>query len=241
MASVNPKLSRDFELYFKNNYATMIGTGGVGMVARYIHSKMEKLWAKTGSPPEGISILEVGSGQSQHREFVQNTYEKYTELDRFSNGNIPTEDKRIVFTLGDCQNLEGFEAQSFDRVIATCLLVHLPEPEKALNEWRRVTKNAGVISLWIALEPSILLRVIQRLSTKRKVEKLGFDYYSMHYRDHINHYPRMRQLLKEVFAVDQIKIHKFPFKGLIWDFNLVEIWTIKIIKSEENGETKFKS
>ena len=208
----------------------MVGSGSVGKVNNHLHSKMERMWELTASNKRNCTILEVGSGQSQHRSFVQDDFVKYVELDRFDYGNIANGDGRLIFSQGDCQDLADFETESFDRVIATCLLVHLPHPEQALKEWRRVTKDGGIISLWIALEPSILLRLMQRISTKRKVEKLGFDYYSMHYRDHINHYPRMRQLLKEVFATDQIQISSFPFKGLSWDLNLVEIWTIEIKK-----------
>ena len=228
MKSNKKHLSKDFDRYFKDCYASIVGGGGVGKVSSHLHSKMERMWKLNASNKSNCTILEVGSGQSQHREFVQDDFVQYVELDRFDYGNIVKGDKRLVFFQGDCQDLADFETESFDRVIVTCLLVHLPYPEEALKEWRRVTKKGGIISLWIALEPSILLRLVQRISTKRKVEKLGFDYYSMHYRDHINHYPRMRQLLREVFATDQIRISSFPFKGLSWDLNLVEIWTIKV-------------
>ncbi len=221
-------LSKDSDRYFKDCYAQMISGGCVGKVTSRLHSKIERMWELTALHKRNLAILEVGSGQSQHRAFVQDDFNYYVELDLFNYGNITNLDKRLVFSLGDCQNLADFETGQFDRVIATCLLVHLNKPEEALKEWRRVTKVGGVISLWVALEPSILLRLMQRISTKRKVEKLGFDYYSIHYRQHINHYPRMRQLLREVFATDQIRVSSFPFKGLSWDLNLVEIWTIKI-------------
>jgi ubiquinone/menaquinone biosynthesis C-methylase UbiE len=57
----------------------------------------------------------------------------------------------------------NFPDAKFDRIIATCLVVHLKNIEKALLEWRRVLKPNGVITMYIALEPSIMLRLFWNL------------------------------------------------------------------------------
>ena len=218
-------LSRNFEEYFSTNYADVVGSGAVGVVSNYLHTKMESLAQEY---PNGL-ILEVGAGQSQHYKFVPLGYSEYIELDlrNFESENPVSTNRRIT---GDCTDLSQFVDSEFDRVIATCLICHLSEPEKALEEWRRVTKDNGQISIWVALEPSILLRLVQSFTTKRKVEKRGFDYYAMHYRDHIQFYPRLRVLLESVFTDDEIRKSSFPFNFLPWDLNLVQIWTITINK-----------
>jgi len=85
---------------------------------------------------------------------------------------------RNVQTVADAQVLP-FLDNSFGRVIATCLLLHLQEPELALLEWRRVTENNGLITILIPTEPGLLLRLSRALLTSPKARRLGFDGYSL--------------------------------------------------------------
>jgi len=52
----------------------------------------------------------------------------------------------LSFRVGSVLELP-FPAQSFDRVIATQLLLHVPDPQKALLEIRRVLAPSGVVSI----------------------------------------------------------------------------------------------
>ena len=80
-----------------------------------------------------------------------------------------------------------FSSSYFDRLIATCLIVHLNDPEKALREWRRVLKPGATATIYVALEPSLALRIFRIMFTSRKAKKLGFEGYKLFIaRDHLN-------------------------------------------------------
>jgi ubiquinone/menaquinone biosynthesis C-methylase UbiE len=52
----------------------------------------------------------------------------------------------IAFQIGDVQALT-FEAGSFDRVLATQVLLHVPEPAAALSEMTRVLARGGLLAI----------------------------------------------------------------------------------------------
>jgi SAM-dependent methyltransferase len=58
------------------------------------------------------------------------------------------------FRQGDAQTLP-FEADSFDSVVCGYGIIHVPEPQKALSEMRRVLKPGGclAVSVWEAAKP----------------------------------------------------------------------------------------
>jgi SAM-dependent methyltransferase len=58
------------------------------------------------------------------------------------------------FRQGDAQALP-FEADSFDSVVCGYGIIHVPEPQKALSEMRRVLKPGGflAVSVWEAAKP----------------------------------------------------------------------------------------
>jgi phosphatidylethanolamine/phosphatidyl-N-methylethanolamine N-methyltransferase len=178
------------------------------------------------------NILEVGAGQGQHFEYVKCEFGSYTQTDvrDFSMDSTKRSDK-VSFMQADAQNLTQFHEDQFDRLIATCVLAHLPDPEKALNEWRRVTsKDSGIITIYLPCEPSILLRTAQMLSTKRKTRKLGINYDLMHYREHRNYYFFLRALLLDIFCNDRIRVVGFPSKFLPFDFNLYMVYQIELVR-----------
>jgi len=47
----------------------------------------------------------------------------------------------IEFYVGDCCNLDIFNSNEFDVIMANNLLEHLPDPRKALKEFYRISKN----------------------------------------------------------------------------------------------------
>lgn len=54
--------------------------------------------------------------------------------------------RRGVHVVGDAQSL-GFVSDSFDVVLCTEVLEHLPEPQRAVDEMRRVLKPGGILVL----------------------------------------------------------------------------------------------
>lgn len=212
--------------YFRSAYDDVMYSGIVGFYSRMTHRIMER-------PFRGRNykrVLEVGAGQGQHFNFVQCNIEEYLESDLDSELKIYSRNNENVsryerITL-DAQNLDCFSDESFDRVIATCLLAHLDFPENALLEWKRVTKVGGVITIYVPTEPGMLLRLTRGVVMVPKSKKFGQDHLAVVYRDHRNHYPMMRTLIEVVFSGNQIKRKRFPLPFLGWNFNFFEIFQI---------------
>jgi len=179
------------------------------------------------------TVLEVGSGNGQHSRFVKHEYDRYLESD------IRMVDKDKDFKISnpkiskiqlDAQDLSYFQDASIDRLIATCVLVHLPNPEVALLEWKRVIKPGGKISIYVPNEPGLLLRLFQTLTTAAKSKKNGFDYKSIHYREHRNMWIFCDLLIREIFSGSHIKTRSIPFAWLPWNLRLFDVYQITIAK-----------
>lgn len=126
--------------YYKENYSKVLNEGSVGLVSALIHKLMEKPFLKTDYFHK---ILEVGAGNGQHFEAVKCGYDTYIESD-IRLDNLPRRmNDKVIRAKVDAAKLENFKTNEIDRLISTCLLVHLPNPEDALKEWRRVTRGGG--------------------------------------------------------------------------------------------------
>lgn len=208
--------------YYSDFYSQMIGKDSTGVLSRlwrYPHKLMEKPFKSNAE----FRILELGTGEGEHIEFVSDDYSEYIALDldssRLRHVAAMAKD-RVTPYFGDANPL-NFPDATFDRVIATCLLAHLKEPEGALKEWRRVLKPGGSLSIYIPCEPGIALRVFRSLFTKRKARKLGFEGYDLFIaRDHLTAADRLCVLLSHTFEDDKVDINFMPFKLKSWYLNL---------------------
>lgn len=217
--------------YYDNHYEEVVNSGLVGKFSDHYHFLMERDFTSK----KFDNILELGAGKGQHLHFVKCDYEKYIQTDIRLNKSTPSvKTLKSSWAEVDAQNLWQFKDGEFDRTIATCLLAHLHDPERALSEWRRVTSlQGGFISIYIPCEPSFLLRLAQNLSTRRKATKIGMNYSSVHYREHRNHYFFLRSLIIDIFKYDKIKVIGFPSKFMPFDFKLYEIYQIELANKEE--------
>lgn len=219
----------DQDRYYKDNYQQILNTGAVGLVANMIHRLLEK--SITG---EYQTVLELGAGHGQHLKFVRHGYATYHETD-FRPSNLPSRTQesnqgRVIQGFADAENLNGISDNSIDRVITTCLIVHLTQPEKALEEWRRVTKNNGLITIQVASEPGMVLRFLRGITTVRKAAKLGENHLRFHYREHINFFSRINMLIEDVYSNDLIVRKFWPFRLKSWNANLIVVYQIKVKK-----------
>jgi phosphatidylethanolamine/phosphatidyl-N-methylethanolamine N-methyltransferase len=213
--------SMDLNAYYKEHYASVVGTGAVGFFFRMYHQ-----WLERESLNFYSFCIEVGSGEGEHFEFVKHEFNSYLEVD--IRNSLPYEEKMIGRNkvYGNAESLDFLKDSQVDRLIATCILVHLDNPEKALNEWRRVVKNNGQIDIYVPCEPGFVLQIAQKLTTKRKVRKLGIDYERIQYREHRNHLPMMEMLIGEIFSEDFLKKRSFPTKMLNWNLRLFDVYQI---------------
>jgi phosphatidylethanolamine/phosphatidyl-N-methylethanolamine N-methyltransferase len=220
--------------YYSSNYSEICCTGAVGIVSRVIHHSIETIGLRYFSRRfnqriDLLKVLEVGAGGGQHSKYVRHKYAEMVQCD-LRPENIPgtstnpriQKDERII----DAQYLP-YADSSFDRVIATCLLAHLMDPEKALEEWKRVVRKGGVVSIYVPCEPGLILRISQAMTTRRKQKKVSVNAKLFHYREHRNHYPAMMTLIDHVFEED-VRVTNYPFPFLGWNFNL---WSVIQVES----------
>ena len=214
------------EKYYKTFYRKTVGikgTGIVGLLSRYPHKLMEK-----NITHKAHRILEVGFGEGEHFRYVKSPYKQYIGIDidreRLLQNEYP---KHISTKVMDAQKID-YPDSYFDRVIATCLLAHLQEPEVALHEWRRVLKSGGLCTIYVPLEPSVALKIFRLIVMKPKLRKMGFDSYDLFIaREHINHASRLMVFIKNVFENDETTILMRPFPIKIHCINLFAVIHIR--------------
>ena len=220
------------ELYYQEFYSKMMGHESNGILSilwKYPHRVMEKNFKSNA----GKRILELGFGEGEHLSFVAEDFAEYlaTDLDakrleRFRPKLIPNT------KLMQCDAMSlPFPDESFDRVIATCLIAHLRNPELALTEWRRVLKEGGELTMYVPCEPGFSLRLFRKLFSAPKAKRLGFEGFNLYIaRDHVNDAFRVLNLAAEVFRRDSFQQVFRPFPIRSWYLNLFCV--VHIIKGD---------
>lgn len=223
------ELLGNVEMFYQNFYKKCLRSGFVGKAQDKTHRMMESQFTEKNFFP---NVLEVGSGFGDHFPFVRHRFNHYlqTDIREFKeNGSQVSDAKSCSFQVADVMNLQ-FQENTFDRSIATCLLLHLPEPELALQELRRVTvKSGGKITLLVPCEPGLLLRFTRMVITSKKAKRLGFKGYNLfNARDHVTYFLRIHRLIKHVFKDDSIKIQRKPFLIPSWNLNFYFVYHVTL-------------
>lgn len=216
-------MDRESNIYYHYHYESILNEGFIGLLKGFSHSFLERKLPREFNPQ---NILEVGSGVGVHRQYVKQSYKNYLQTDIRPNHKLG-----IIYA--DAESLKNFADSSVDRVIATCLIAHLANPKQALSEWRRVTKDDGIISVYVPCEPGFLLRLLRFFSTNIKGKQKGIDHYTFHYTEHRNYYLHLKYIFTNIFKNDKVSIDKFPFPFLSWNFNFFVIYTIRVCKDDQ--------
>ena len=221
--------------YYRKFYNNTANKGFNGFLFDFTHKKLELIPHFSNGRKLEISskVLEVGAGSGQHLKFVKKTYSKYTMTDlNFSlmlKNNKESKLAKIDYKVADVQNLP-FNLGSFDRVISTCLLHHLKDPEQALSEIRRVTKLGGLVSIYLSCDPGILNRLLRKLLILPKARNLGFNEYEIFIaREHRNHFQSLETMIKHQFRGQNIKQKYYPFRIKSFNLNTFCIFQIEVI------------
>ncbi|GLQ51081.1 methyltransferase domain-containing protein [Dyella flava] len=162
-----------------------------GLAARLL--TQSHVWCERAFGPDQhfSKVLEVGAGTGIHLSKVRHTFDEYVMTDlnppmldqiRFENEN---KKGKVRVQPEDATRLT-FADHSFDRLIATHVLEHLPQPHHVLREWNRVVKPGGVMSIVLPCDPGLAWRVGRHFGPRRKFEALGIDYDYWMAREHIN-------------------------------------------------------
>ncbi len=100
---------------------------------------------------DALSVSKLGFDKKAIRTKAQLFKEKFSfdeDLLRIfenSRGEKGFNPKRVIFRIGDVQDLNEIEDGSFDIVVCTEVLEHISSPQKAVKELGRVTKGGGYL------------------------------------------------------------------------------------------------
>jgi ubiquinone/menaquinone biosynthesis C-methylase UbiE len=162
------------EEYYKEFYDSLLEDKSSNLLSRMVRLTHKALENNITKQSEYKIVLELGAGTGQHFRYVQHKFDKYIESDIRSNVKLNRKsfrDSRLSFKVIDAQNLSQFKTGSIDRIISSCVLIHLDNPFKALCEWRRViNKKNGLITLYVPCEPGLVLRILRYITTVQKAK-----------------------------------------------------------------------
>ena len=210
----NSQLKKLDERYNSHAY-----TGLMGIFMRYCHEQLEKI-----DFPKNISkVLEIGAGSAPHIKYIKHNFDQYhiIETSDFAiNQNF--DNSKIKVTKYDGKNIP-FPNETFDRIIISHCLEHIPFPEKFLFEMMSKLKQGGILSISLPTDPGLLFRLgrlyLKIFSIKKnyQITKEEFDY--MNATEHINSIFALKSIIKFHYK-NKIKEFYLPFKVRLIDLNL---------------------
>ncbi len=176
------------------------------------------------------NVVELGAGDLGHIEHVRHGFRRYLAVDirtpadirdfvTLKTPDLPGPDGRYFIEL-DAQQL-GLPDGSFDRLVATCLLMHLDDPLEALQGWRRVVRPGGVLDILIPCDPGLAVRTYQSLVTRRRARAQGFEHFDLvNALDHKRPVGSLLTIAGYAFHADRMTIDWFPFRFVpSWNLN----------------------
>ncbi|WP_243363469.1 class I SAM-dependent methyltransferase [Fundidesulfovibrio terrae] len=186
------------KVYDNSNYS-----GGIqSLVMRESHKLSEKAF----SPRVHFEkVLEVGSGTGEHFKYVRHTFSTYiiTDADENALGIAKTkisnaEQQNIKFEVQSAENL-SYQDGTFDRLLACHVLEHLYHPHLVLQEWHRVLKDEGVLSVLLPTDPGLAWRLGRHLGPRKNALAQGIAYDYIMAREHVNSCNNLIYLLRHYF------------------------------------------
>ncbi len=225
------------EDYYQKYYSRAHYRGVLGVFTNAYHKSLEKGAIKADK------ILEVGAGEGEHLNFVKHEYLEYFMTDIEIRGKklpkIRVQEAKHLGTIHqeevDAENLPYLNGE-FHRLISTCLLHHLSNPNKALEEWRRVVSNGGQISIYLPHDPGLVYRWIRHWFSHYKIKQINKstmkEVKCLWSLEHRNHYLSLYYMISKVFENDTVVKRNYPIPWLSWNLDLYSVFQITISKSE---------
>jgi len=177
-------------------------------------------------------VLEVGAGSGHHLPYVKHDFDQYVMTDgsddmlkiaseKYAGSMI---DNSLIIQKQDATALT-YSDNSFDRLIATHVLEHLPDPVQVLKEWNRVVRPRGVISIVLPCDPGMLWRLGRYLGPRRNAKRLGIAYDYLQAAEHINSIFNLIVFIRHHF--NDVSEQWYPARIPAPDLNLFYVCHIK--------------
>lgn len=204
-------------------------TSFVSRVMAHGHSCLED------SLPTGnySDVIEIGAGTGIHLNYIKHRFNKYLLTDANQKMLDIAKNKHKGITGLDFKMIRGdmlpYENGTFDRLIATHCLEHIPQPHLAIKEFKRVVKIGGTVSILIPTDPGIAWRLGQSLGPRKKALEAGIPYDYIMAREHVNSCVNLVRLCRYYFTQEK-KERWWPFKIPSIDANLFYIFHGKVVK-----------
>jgi SAM-dependent methyltransferase len=116
------------------------------------HNRQKWLQQVLGDLPQGIRILDAGAGElrnrplCEHLNYVSQDFCQYEGVGDSKGLQTGTWDTSKIDLVCDITNIPDADC-SFDAVLCSEVLEHIPEPTKALDEFHRLLKPGGKLVL----------------------------------------------------------------------------------------------
>lgn len=225
--------------WYRNNYEKVNVTAIKGSFFKYVLHKSIELGAGRN---DGLNILEVGTNNGEHLRFVESGWKNlgsYIACDvrEPDLGSLEYfESQGVKFVLASLEDLP-FEDNSFDRIILTCVLHHVNNPERAILELRRVLKPGGKLSILLPNDPGLMYRLSRAFTTLPIAISKGlfWEVQLNHALEHKGNFLSLFRLLRYIFGNDKMKVLGWPFFFSTYSFNVFS--TIQITKIDLREKT----
>lgn len=206
-------------------------------LAGFFLQKSHVLLERTLPDVDGLkNILEVGAGSGHHFPFVKKGFAKYVMTDGSSTMLAIASEKYSSEVSSGLMAIEQQDAtklrfpySSFDRLIATHVLEHLPDPVGVLKEWNRVVRPGGIISIVLPCDPGLLWRIGRHFGPRRNAQRQGLAYDYLQAAEHVNSIFNLQVFIQHHFEF--LTESWYPAKVAIPDLNLFYICHIRTLKN----------
>jgi SAM-dependent methyltransferase len=212
-------------IYEAENY----DAGLAGRFLKKSHALAEKAF---GPDVHFKKVLEVGAGTGVHLRYIRHTFDEYwlTDLNAPMLEQSVRDDRKKhtgnIIVQQENAALLSFADNSFDRLIATHVLEHLYKPHEVLEEWARVVKPGGIISLVLPCDPGMAWRLGRYAGSRDKFIRAGIDYDYWMSREHVNPLNNLLGFIRYYF--DDLQESWWPLGIKSIDFNLFYIVHIRL-------------
>lgn len=177
-------------------------------------------------------VIEVGAGSGHHYSYVKHEHLMYIMTDSSDEMLRVAKEKyeplvasgKLAIEKQDASKL-NFQDGTFDRLIATHVLEHIPNPVSVLTEWNRVVKKGGLISIVLPCDPGLLWRFGRNFGPRRNAEKLGLLYDYVQAADHVNSIFNLVVFIRHHF--EDVSELWYPARIPVPDLNLFYVCHIR--------------